>query len=221
MNSMVTLTPADIRAVEFRRSFYGYNPEDVDDFLERLYRDYSELYAENRELREKLAELRQQLKIYHNMEEDIKSAVITAQRAADELIRSAELRAEAVYSDKIRQLERKLRELEDAYAYLIRQVKILRRLRDELISDLQSSLQSFLKNLNRLRENDERFLHYQELLLNLESNSKSINSERDLMHVEEKTLPPNHNLQIGRISCKGSDIELLSFRSSLASSANP
>lgn len=43
------LTPLDIENVKFRKSFKGYNVEDVDNFLDQLIKDYQKLYKENLE----------------------------------------------------------------------------------------------------------------------------------------------------------------------------
>ncbi len=152
------MTPSDLRRVEFRKSIYGYNTDDVDDFLERLYRDYSTLYEENRTLREKIASLKEELERYRKLEEDIKSAVLTAQRTSEEMINAAKLKAEAVYESHLSELYVKYKRLQDTYDSLLRQVKLLVRLRDEFISDLQSSVQLFLNNVNRFASKQDKLM---------------------------------------------------------------
>lgn len=48
------LTPLDIQNAAFHRSWRGYNEEEVDDFLDRVFLEYEQLYRENLELKEKL-----------------------------------------------------------------------------------------------------------------------------------------------------------------------
>ena len=43
------LTPLDIEYVKFRKSFKGYNVEDVDYFLDQLIKDYQKLFKDNLE----------------------------------------------------------------------------------------------------------------------------------------------------------------------------
>ena len=38
------LTPLDIHNKEFKRGFRGYNEEEVDEFLDRVIKDYEQLY---------------------------------------------------------------------------------------------------------------------------------------------------------------------------------
>ncbi|MBO8125932.1 MAG: DivIVA domain-containing protein [Firmicutes bacterium] len=48
------LTPLDIQNAAFHRSFRGYNEEEVDDFLDKVFLEYEALYRENQELKKKL-----------------------------------------------------------------------------------------------------------------------------------------------------------------------
>lgn len=43
------LTPQEIENIKFRKSFNGYNVQDVDDFLDQVIKDYEKLFKENLE----------------------------------------------------------------------------------------------------------------------------------------------------------------------------
>ena len=62
------LTPLDIHNKEFKRSFRGYNEEDVDEFLDRVIKDYELLYRENIELKENMDRLNSKLEHFQHME---------------------------------------------------------------------------------------------------------------------------------------------------------
>ena len=42
----------DIHNKEFKRSFRGYNEDEIDDFLDQVVNDYEKLYRENKQLKE-------------------------------------------------------------------------------------------------------------------------------------------------------------------------
>ena len=48
------ITPMDIENKEFKKTFRGYNEEEVDEFLDAVKEDYENLYRENLDLKEKL-----------------------------------------------------------------------------------------------------------------------------------------------------------------------
>ena len=48
------ITPIEIQNKEFRRTFRGYNEEEVDEFLKIITDDFQSLYRENMDLQEKV-----------------------------------------------------------------------------------------------------------------------------------------------------------------------
>jgi len=75
----------DIEQQEFGRSFRGYNEEEVDDFLDKIVKDYEELIKENAKLKEELDRMKDRLKEFSEIEETLRSALLNAQKSADEI----------------------------------------------------------------------------------------------------------------------------------------
>ncbi|MDB2086269.1 MAG: DivIVA domain-containing protein [Clostridium sp.] len=90
------LTPMDINNKEFKRGLRGYNPEEVDEFLDEVVENYEELYKDNSKLREKVASLTEQIEHYSKIESTIQNTLVLAQNAADQAKSSAEKEAELV-----------------------------------------------------------------------------------------------------------------------------
>ena len=90
------LTPMDINNKEFKRGLRGYNPEEVDEFLDEVVENYEELYKDNSKLREKVTSLTEQIEHYSKIESTIQNTLVLAQNAADQAKSSAEKEAELV-----------------------------------------------------------------------------------------------------------------------------
>ncbi len=101
------ITPMDIEQQEFSRSFRGYNEEEVDDFLDKIVKDYEELINENVRLNEEIERMQEKLKEFGEIEETLRSALLNAQKSAEEMkgrveseakiiIEKAELEAKAL-----------------------------------------------------------------------------------------------------------------------------
>ena len=94
-------TPQQIDQISFTKAtFGGYNMQQVDEFLEPLTEDYVTLYKENALLKSKMRVLVSKLEEYRKNEATMKEAVLSAQKAADIIIRDAQesvadLKAEA------------------------------------------------------------------------------------------------------------------------------
>lgn len=79
------ITPMDIEQQEFSRSFRGYNEEEVDDFLDKIVKDYEELINENVRLNEEIEKMQEKLKEFGEIEESLRSALLNAQKSAEEM----------------------------------------------------------------------------------------------------------------------------------------
>lgn len=75
----------DIEQQEFSRSFRGYNEEEVDDFLDKIVKDYEELINENVRLNEEIEKMQEKLKEFGEIEESLRSALLNAQKSAEEM----------------------------------------------------------------------------------------------------------------------------------------
>ena len=90
------LPPHELKNKTFTRAMRGYNPVEVDEYIEFLIEKYTELYRENDELERKLKTTVTKLEEIKNDEDSIRSALIDAKRAAAQIKSEAEERAEAI-----------------------------------------------------------------------------------------------------------------------------
>lgn len=89
------LTPADIKKVDFAKVGRGaYKSVEVEAFLDDVYASYTQLYKENSELIKKLQLLADRVESYRQDEDSIRSALLTAQRMADSILKEANEKSE-------------------------------------------------------------------------------------------------------------------------------
>lgn len=89
------MTVEQIRNVEFNRG-RGYRSDEVDDFIDECVEAMELLIQENAEVNEKLKVLADKVAEYRNDEDSIRSALLSAQRTGDTIIREAEAKAKAL-----------------------------------------------------------------------------------------------------------------------------
>jgi len=102
------ITPHDIRQQQFTvRMFRGFDPQEVDAFLEDVAEDYESVLKENGILKEQLEALEERVRGMVEREKTLHETLITAQRLTEEMkdaarrdaalhVRDAELRGEKV-----------------------------------------------------------------------------------------------------------------------------
>ena len=149
------LTPLDIHNKEFKKGFRGYNEEDVDQFLDKVIKDYEKLYRENIELKESLERLSGKLEHYQNLETTLNNTLVVAQETAEDVKLNAKKEAELILKESevagariVDEARNKARKLATEYDELQRQTQIYR-------SRMRTLLQAQLDMLNAA-ENDEQ-----------------------------------------------------------------
>lgn len=151
---MIDLTPLDVRNKrgDFRKLMRGYDPQEVDVFLEIVAERLEALTRENMALKERTNALQTQVSAQTDREQAVQAALVTAQelradiraqaqREAENIVKSAETEgrrltaeAEAEARTKLRGAERQLDKLEDA-------IQQLDRRRGRFLSEFRQLLQ--------------------------------------------------------------------------------
>lgn len=90
------LTPVDITNKEFRKMLRGYDPEEVDEFLDQIVEDYEELFKENSLLKEKINAMNEKIEHYSKIESTIQNTLLLAQNAAEQAKVSSQKEADIV-----------------------------------------------------------------------------------------------------------------------------
>ncbi len=90
------ITPIDIHNKEFKRSFRGYNEDEIDDFLDRIGNDYEKLYRENRQFQETIDHLEKELARFQRLENTLHETLVVAQKTAEEVKLNAQREKENI-----------------------------------------------------------------------------------------------------------------------------
>lgn len=93
------ITPVDLENKEFGKAFRGYDIDEVESFLTELAKDYAKIYRENASLKDKNAILTDAVENYKEMEETMRSAIISAQRTSEEIIKNAHDQADNIVKE--------------------------------------------------------------------------------------------------------------------------
>lgn len=130
---MVSLTPLDIQNKEFKRSFRGYDENEVEDFLDAVLKDYEYLYKENLELKENINALKERIEEYKQLEETLRKTLVVAQEAAEGVKNHGQREAEMIIEEAKRkssqiidEAEWKVEKLNGKFIDLQRQMQVYR-----------------------------------------------------------------------------------------------
>ena len=91
------ITPLDIENKRFsKKTLNGYDPEEVDEFLDELTKDYSVIYKKVTENEKEVDNLRSKIEHYTQIESTLQNTLLMAQSAADEVKNAAQKQAEQI-----------------------------------------------------------------------------------------------------------------------------
>lgn len=151
------LTPLDIKKQEFKRIMRGYDPEEVNNFLEMVAEEFETLHREKNRLDDETLKLRTQLHDYQEVERTLKQTLMNAQesmqlsrdnskREADLIMREAELQADRIVDESRKRL-----------AELKNELLVVRAQKDSFARRLRHLLESQLELIGVLELDDLGF----------------------------------------------------------------
>jgi len=86
----------EIHNKDFPRKFRGYDPDEVDQFLDMIVEDFEKLYKENIDIKEKYRLAKEKLDTYRAIEDTLKETLVTAQKTAEDVVSNAQKKAELI-----------------------------------------------------------------------------------------------------------------------------
>ena len=90
------LAPHELKNKTFGKAVRGYNPNEVDDYIDFLIEKYTEVYRENDELERKLKIVVTNLDEIRDEEESIRATLVKAQQLGEKIVREANEKADAI-----------------------------------------------------------------------------------------------------------------------------
>lgn len=148
------LTPLDIKKQEFKKNLRGYDPIEVDAFLEMVANEFEAMLREKNQMADEIIKLKTQLNDYRQVEKALKDTLVTAQenitasrqsskREADIILREAELKAEKIIEGTRNRLEK-----------LKSDVQIIKAQKESFARRLRHLLESQIELINVLEMDD-------------------------------------------------------------------
>jgi cell division initiation protein len=118
----VKLTPLDIKKQRFKTKMRGFDPMEVEAFLEMVADEFETVQTERNRLSEEVIKYKTQLKDYQQVEKTLQSTLMNAQesvnhskensrREAQIIVREAELKAEKILDEAKERLDKMKTEL--------------------------------------------------------------------------------------------------------------
>ncbi len=149
------ITPLDIQNQEFKKTILGYKADSVDEYLDMVMEDYSTLHIENKEYKARINVLQEQVEKYKDIENSLKDAVLVAQTTGEDLIKSAEKKAENIIESAnlereeiLKNTEKEVGNLKEEYEILRKEVYIFKTRFESFLKSQLMTIEDFMKDID-------------------------------------------------------------------------
>jgi cell division initiation protein len=141
------LTPIDIQQQQFRKTMRGFDSREVQSFLDLVAQQLGELSRENNELRVDLRRTQREIDDYKSRETTLKEAMLTAQRAIEEIREQAQKEAQLVISEAELRADKIVQHTYGKVNKVLEEMSELKRLRARAIEELRGIVHTHTRML--------------------------------------------------------------------------
>jgi len=135
------MTATDIRQQQFAvRLFRGFDPQEVDAFLEEMADEMEELTRENALLKEQLIQMEEKSKGIEGREKTLQETLVTTQKIAEEFKENSRREAELILREAHLRAEKVMQDTREEHTKLTAEVGSLRRLRRQMSEEMMNTL---------------------------------------------------------------------------------
>ncbi len=148
----MNVTPLDILQKQFRRTFRGFDPEEVEAFLALVATEFEALVKDQMALREQTQRQAEDIAEYRSRERALHETLVTAQKASEEIRDSARKEAEITISDAELQAEKIVQNAHSRFLRIVDDINELKRQRVQFETNVRTLAESHLKLIEAFRE---------------------------------------------------------------------
>ena len=115
------ITSLEIKDKTFSTKFRGFDPEEVDEFLDIVVRDYEDLVRNNHEMERHIRSLEERLSYFDEMKDSLSQSVLIAQDTAERVRQAAQERSNNIIQQAEQDAQRLLEEAKYKANEILRQ----------------------------------------------------------------------------------------------------
>ena len=159
----------DIRQREFTRRLRGYDPQEVNAFLEQTAERLEDVHKQAEGLRRDMEGLKQELKDYRSREQGLEAALTQTRQVSEDIKANAEREAQLLVAEAELQAEKILGQAHNRLAQIHEDITELKRQRAQFEVRLRSLVEAHLKLLDVERDRDRELAELEDKIKFLRS----------------------------------------------------
>ncbi|MDX1671020.1 MAG: DivIVA domain-containing protein [Balneolaceae bacterium] len=178
------LTALEIKQQKFEKAFRGYDPDEVQAFLNLVSNEFEHLVAKNRELEEKIEEMEEKLKHYEKVEAALHDTLQTAKESAEQKMSGARKEARNTVEKAEMQADSIIREAIQQRQQIRQSIMRLLNRRKEIISGMRSYLDMAKESLEQFSKDEAKLF----TIPGIDSDSPSADIDEEVEKNKQKIM---------------------------------
>lgn len=189
---MSKLTPNDVMNIGFHKAnIGGYRSDEVDIFIDKVQETFQEQNKEIENLKKKLVVLAKKIEQYRQDEDNVKTALISAQKMGDTFKKEAQKEADGILKEAKEKAEEIEKQIKDTIANKEQEIIKLQTKSAEFKCELIDVYKKHLQSIKAISKNDE-----------FDTEVDLIQEEMDQTKKDEKESAKKVNLDAKKINKK-------------------
>ena len=123
----MTITPNDIHNKDFSTKFKGFDPEEVNDFLDDVKKELEQLIRDNKDLEKRVKFNEEKVEYFNSIQETLNKSILVAQEAADRLRENARKDAEIIVFEAEKAAQAMLKEAAEKATEINRETDLIKK----------------------------------------------------------------------------------------------
>jgi cell division initiation protein len=152
----VNITPLDIRKQEFRKVFRGYDPAEVEAFLDMVADAFEKVSRDTITLQERVEALDTEIGRFRNLERTLQETLIAAQQAAEDTRENAKKEGDLIVKEAEIVAERAIEQARGQVSRIKAEIASLKTQRDTFLARFKGLLEGQAEFLKDLRFDEPR-----------------------------------------------------------------
>jgi cell division initiation protein len=152
----VNITPLDIRKQEFRKVFRGYDPAEVEAFLDMVADAFEKVSRDTITLQERVEALDTEIGRFRNLERTLQETLIAAQQAAEDTRENAKKEGDLIVKEAEIVAERAIEQARGQVSRIKAEIVSLKTQRDTFLARFKGLLEAQSEFLKDVRFDDPR-----------------------------------------------------------------
>lgn len=144
------ITPLEIKRQQFKKSMRGYDPVEVETFLDMVSNEVEDLIRENKEQKDLLLQQETQLIDYKNLEKSLQQTLVQAQETSGKSIENSKREGEIIIKEAEIKGSQIVEKARLDFAHVKEEISQLKARKESVISRLKVLLSSELNLIKAL-----------------------------------------------------------------------